>query len=478
MARMRLRYPKSFFELMLAGFLLAVLPLLLGLLANTVAIERLAAQSQRAVYDAARVAHATRDLSETATSLERAARQSAILRDESLWQGYLTLHGRFAEAGLRLAALPLPAPMRADLEVLLRQEVGLNAQMSLAGLRSPQTPVIARRHDKITAGAKELLSGSARLIDREAESLRDLAAATESRVKGQLFLLLPLSLFVVAGFSYLLARPIAQIEQAIRGLGERRLDAPVEVHGPENLEQLGRQLDWLRLRLVQLEEQKSRFLQHISHELKTPLTALREGSDLLAEEVAGPLTEPQREIVRILRQHSLDLQRLIEDLLRHGEAEFQQAAIKLAPVKPAEIVDRVLNKQKLALAARHLRLARKVGDFVMRTDAERLRVVLDNLLSNAIKHSPHGGTITIDMHKENGNALLEVADEGPGVAAGDREHIFEPFYRGKAMAQGAIPGTGLGLSITREHVLALGGQIQAETGRGHFTVKLPLNQAA
>ncbi len=472
---MRLRYPKSFFKLLFAGFLLAVLPLVVGLLANTVAIQRLASQSQRAVYDAARVAHATRDLSETATSLERTAQQSAVLHDETLWQGYLALHTRFVEAGGRLAALPLEMPMRTELDTMLLHEQELSDALVKLGPKPPQAAVLAKRYGEIAAGARDLLLSSSTVIDREAESLRDRAAEMESQARGQLFLLLPVALFVVAGFTYLLAKPIAQIEQGIRDLGERRLDNKVEVNGPDDLEQVGRQLDWLRLRLIQLEEQKSRFLRHISHELKTPLTALREGSDLLAEEVAGPLTARQKEIVRILRQHSLDLQRLIEALLRHGETEFQQTPIKLQPVKPAEIIAHVLSKQTLAMAARDIHQVRKLEDFVMRTDAERLRVVLDNLLSNAVKFSPSGGTITITMRKINGHAVLDVSDEGPGIAVEDSEHIFDPFYQGRAKASAAVNGTGLGLSITKEHVLALGGKIDAEVGKGHFTVKLPLN---
>ena len=247
------------------------------------------------------------------------------------------------------------------------------------------------------------------------------------------------------------------------------------MNGPDDLKQLGDRLDWLRLRLVQLEEQKSRFLRHISHELKTPLTALREGSDLLSEEVAGPLTEKQREIVRILRQHSLDLQHLIEDFLRHGESEFQQTPLKLQPVKPGEIIAKVIDKQHLAMTSRHIKLDKQVDDFVLRTDPERLRIMFDNLLSNAIKYSPANGTITVSVKKKEGYALLSVIDEGPGVADEDRDNLFDPFYRGQAVAVGVVKGSGLGLSITKEHVLTLGGDIIVGRGTGHFTIQLPLN---
>ncbi len=468
-------YPKSFFKLLAAGFLLAVLPLVAGLLANMVAIQRLANQSQRAVYDAARVVHAARELSENATALERAAQQGIVLQDPVMWDSYLALHRRFVEAGAKIGAISPDSSIRADLDSLMSLEQDLNDALATAGTKSPLAPSIARRYAEVSLAARNLLSRSSALIDSEAESLRKAAAETESTVKQQLFLLIPVAIFVVAGFTYLLARPIAQIEQGIRDLGERRFGSRIEVNGPDDLEQLGRQLDWLRLRLVELEEQKSRFLRNVSHDLKTPLTALREGSDLLAEQVAGPLTERQHEIVRILRQHSLELQRLIEDLLQHGEQEFQQAPIKLQPLNPGEIMQQIADKQVLPMAARGIRLNVHIDDFAMRSDAERLRVILDNLLSNAVKYSPSGGIVGVSIKRDGNNAAFEVTDDGPGVATEDRERIFDPFFKGRAIAGGPIKSSGIGLSIAQEHVMALGGKIDVGTGRGQFTVLLPLN---
>ncbi|MFY9326613.1 MAG: HAMP domain-containing sensor histidine kinase [Georgfuchsia sp.] len=474
--RYPIRYPKSFFKLLAAGFMLAVIPLVAGLLANMVAIQRLSNQSQRAVYEAARVVHATRELSETATSLERAAQQGIVLQDSALWESYLTLHHHFVEAGAKVAALSPGASIRNDLDVLMKDEQKINEELSAVGIKSPEAQGIASLYAGITLGARDLLARTSDIIDQEAELLRSSAAETEAAVKRQLFLLLPVAIFVVAGFTYLLARPIAQIEQGIRDLGERRLGTRIEVNGPDDLEQLGRQLDWLRLRLVELEEQKSRFLRNISHDLKTPLTALREGSDLLAEQVSGPLTEGQQVIVSILRQHSQDLQRLIEELLQHGGREFQQLPIKLQQLNPAKIVHHIADKQMLPMAARGIRLKLDADEFSMSTDAQRLRVILDNLISNAVKYSPNGGIVGVSIKREDDSAAFEVTDEGPGVADVDRDHIFEPFYKGQTLAAGAVKSSGIGLSIAQEHVLALGGKIEVGSGRGQFTVHLPLNR--
>lgn len=471
---MQIRYPKSFFKLLLVGFVLAVLPLLVGLLGNILAVQRLATQSQRAVYEAARIAHASRELNDTAASLERAAQQSTVLRDAALWQGYNSLRLRFRDAGERLGRMPLEPEIRKTLDDLLQAEASLHESLTQYGPLAREAVGTARRYAEISSATRGLLERSGTLIDREAESLRDLAGQTEAQARLQLFVLIPLALVIVAGFTYLLARPITELNQGIRDLGERRLDRRIEVSGPEDLEQLGRQLDWLRLRLIQLEEQKSIFLRHVSHDLKTPLTILREGSELLAEEVAGGLSGRQREIVLILKQNSLELQRLIETLLRHAEAEFHLAPVKLQTVKPAQIIAAVVERQKLACTARNIRVRLELEDFAMQTDPDRLRVVFDNLLSNAAKYAPDDSEIVVSALRQGGQALLEVLDQGPGVAPAERERIFEPFYRGSADAAGAVRGTGLGLSIARDHVLAMGGDIKVDAGQGRFSVSLPL----
>src|SRR5207249_4113913 len=111
-----------------------------------------------------------------------------------------------------------------------------------------------------------------------------------------------------------ISRPIAEIDAAIRQLGGADFSRPIAVRGPEDLRYLGRRLDWLRRRLDEFETQKNRFLRHVSHELKTPLTALREGAELLHDQVAGPLAPPQRQVVAIMRDNSVKLQGLIEEL--------------------------------------------------------------------------------------------------------------------------------------------------------------------
>ena len=314
------------------------------------------------------------------------------------------------------------------------------------------------------------------LIDREVENLRATARRAQRVTLWQLLALFPVVIFLVVGFTILITRPIRQIDDAIRRLGQADFAAPIQVGGPQDLQQLGERLDWMRRRLADLEEQKNRFLRHMSHELKTPLTALREGAELLSDEVVGKLAPEQREVAEILRHNSIELQKLIEDLLNYGASQFHKPFLDLAPVELRRVAHRVRDDQRLALLAKDLKLDVRVQDLNLSADSEKLRVMLDNLVSNAIKFSPSGGTIVLSAHAVGDDVEIDVADEGPGIAPEERERVFEPFYRGDHAADALVKGTGIGLSVVREYAQMHGGGVEVVSdGPGaRVRVRLPL----
>jgi two-component system sensor histidine kinase GlrK len=142
-------------------------------------------------------------------------------------------------------------------------------------------------------------------------------------------------------------------------------------------------------------------------------------------------------------------------------------------------VSRVIKEQKLAALGRMVSFETHMLPVLVVGDAEKLRTVVDNLVSNAIKYSPRSGTIRIDVAATDGDAVLDVIDEGPGVSPEDRTRVFDSFYQGPAPADGRIKGSGLGLAIAREYALAHGGRIEV-TGRDDgrsgawFKLSLPL----
>jgi two-component system sensor histidine kinase GlrK len=296
-----------------------------------------------------------------------------------------------------------------------------------------------------------------------------------------------LTLALALGLALLLARPLRRVEQAIDALGENRLDARIDIRGPSDVRQIGRRLDWLRQRLAGIDADKARFLRHVSHELKTPLAALREGVALLQDGVAGPLSDNQREVARILHDNTATLQRRIEDLLKFNAAAFAAERLVRKPTELGALVAGLVQEQQLLWRARRLNVqlhCRPVGapegaPLVADVDAELLGSAIGNLLSNAIRYSPEGGTVTLVLQQQGDGLTIDVQDQGPGVPAAERERIFEPFFRGQQQPADGLPGTGIGLSIVAEAVAAHGGSVQllgglpTETGAGEGTIPDP-----
>jgi two-component system sensor histidine kinase GlrK len=253
----------------------------------------------------------------------------------------------------------------------------------------------------------------------------------------------------------------------------------VLVQGPSDLQRLGRQLEWLRVRLLDLATEKNRFLRHISHELKTPLANIREGTELMIEGAVGPLDVNQREVVTILRENGIKLQRMIENLLSFSAWQAKSVGLELSEFELQPLVRSVVEAQTLTLAAHRIQLDVKVQEVEVTADRSKLRLILDNLLSNAVKFTPDGGTIYIHGLTYRGQLVLDVADTGPGIPAEDRERVFEAFYTGKGRQGGHVRGTGIGLSVVMEFVQAHGGTIELVDGvpRGaHFRLRLPVRE--
>jgi two-component system sensor histidine kinase GlrK len=242
------------------------------------------------------------------------------------------------------------------------------------------------------------------------------------------------------------------------------------------LEDLGRQLDWLRLRLRGLEQHKVTILRNISHELKTPLAAIREGVELMNDEVPGTLNRKQAEIVRILQANIGRLQKLIEDLINFSVAQAEDPFLNERPVQLHRLLERIVEEQQPVLTAHQLTVQREVAEATVIGDPEKLKSIFDNLLSNAIKYSPDGAAITITLQRDAGKAVVDVRDQGPGIDPQERRKVFEAFYQGTNAVKGHIRGTGLGLSIAHAYVRLHKGTIEViDSVRGaHLRVALPL----
>jgi two-component system sensor histidine kinase GlrK len=471
-------YPRSFLKFILLGFLLVSLPLVYALVELIVSLDRLQQQGQEAVQQAAQAGRASRQLFEQSTTLERVVRQYLILEDSALLEDYGRVRQEFRATARQLSLLPLSKDQLETLATLGDSEARLNSLLR-APSRPPQAQAeLADGYSKLADGAQSLLGATNDLTERAIEQLQNIAAQGRQKWRYLAYATAAIALALAILFAVLIARPIRQLDQAIRQMGTADFTHRIEVNGPQDLRYLGQRLEWLRSRLSDLEAQQNRFLRHVSHELKTPLTAVREGAELLRDNVGGKLSPEQRDIVRIVRDNTLSLQKLIEDLLTYHQTKAMEPQT-LGPVLLPDVIRRVVKEHKLAALARIVAFEAKLRPAMVIGDGEKIRTIVDNLVSNAIKYSPRSGTITLNLAAEKGFAVLDVIDQGHGVDPEDRRNIFESFYQGKPPSEGRVKGSGLGLAIAREYALAHGGRIEVmdrvdgKSG-AHFRLWLPL----
>ena len=474
-----LPYPRSFLGLLLAGFSVVALPLVAALAYSAWNTERLAEQSRSAVFSASQAARASRSLVNRISSIERLAQQIAVLKDPEVAADYARVHRSFRQVTDELMVLRLESTQLAALNRTVQQEQALYELLSSAPRGSVNSREISRRTGELADNAYEVLSISHMVADREVMQLQADAETVQRRLILLVIFSTAAALAISLALTRYISRPIAELDASIRQLGSADFARSITVRGPEDLQILGERLDWLRRRLVELEAEKNRFLRHLSHELKTPLTALREGAELLNDQIGGPLAPPQRQVVSIMRDNSLKLQRLIEDLLDYQRALHASESLVPRTVAIEAAVAEAARGQELAVQAKGQQLVLDVASFTLEADPEKLRSILDNLLGNAVKFTPQGGTIRVVARASAADAVIEVIDTGPGVPAEERESIFESFIRGRAKASGRVEGSGLGLAIAREFVEAHGGSISvaAASGGGHFRVVLPRRSA-
>lgn len=463
----------SFRQLLLLAFLL--IAALLGGVALR-AVFTLDVLMQRSLGFSARTLQlnaAAQALSERSATAERAARQSLILNDGLLRRRFADSArvARETVAGLQPADLP-PDLAKRWRDQLIKIEGLMEGVPETALERERALAAEFRELDALNVTIAQQMQAA---IEQRRQALTTELDASRAQITQQVVAMVVLALLLAIALGLWLARPLKRVERAIVGLGENRLDQPIEIQGPSDVHRIGQQLDWLRLRLSELDADKARFLRHISHELKTPLAALREGVSLLEEGVAGELNDNQREVATILRQNTVQLQSQIEALLRFNAAAFEARQLKRERVDLLELIEAQVDAQRLQWRANQLQVRVEGESLMARVDAGKIGTALANLLSNAIRFSPPGGRILIELQQHEQLLQIDVSDQGPGVAEADRDRVFEPFYRGQRQPEGAVKGTGIGLSIVHEYIAAHGGKMTLLSGTpgAHFRIELP-----
>lgn len=463
---------RSINVLVVVGYAVVGLPLVLAILLSTVYFDRLARLGEAAVTTGVEATRQGRILSEQLTAMERHARQYAVLQDETLLDLFERRQSRFEAAAEELRQTLADAEIAASIEHLLRQsravvllpETGLETEADVFEDLLEITIDINNRIRTLTEN---------RTAELQVESRR-----IQQRLVWQAASVIALAMLMAMIFTLMISRAVRQLAKAISRLGEGRFEHKVTVSGPEDLERLGGQLDWLRRRLLSTEEDKNAFLRHVSHELKTPLANIREGSELMVDGTLGKLSEAQHEVADIMRDNSLLLQDQIENLLNFNAWQNLRGPLHREPVRLDQLIERVLDRHRLAIRQRQLNVLAELQPVTLSGDGRKIEIMLDNLVSNAVKYSPGGGRLLIRIEPRGRQVRLLVGDDGPGIEPAERKRVFRAFYQGRQQAiRSHVQGTGVGLSVVLECVRAHEGKVQiidGETNGAMFEVILPV----
>ena len=280
---------------------------------------------------------------------------------------------------------------------------------------------------------------------------------------------------VVVGYAAasLHARRIRRLERAAERIAGGRFDEPVADAGDDELGDLATAFERMRVRLQQLDRARSEFIANASHELRTPLFSLGGFLELMADEELDEAT--RQEFLATMREQVDRLAKLATDLLDLSRLDAGRMQLEHEPVDLGEVA-RVVAAEFGALAERrqHLLATSVQGEPVARADELRVLQVVRALVDNALTHTPPGTRVTLRAWADREHALLEVEDDGPGIAAEHAPHVFDRFYRAEG---GVASGSGLGLAIARELVQMMGGEVVLDSRPGRTIVRVVLGAA-
>jgi len=465
---------------MLIGFTIVAAPLLFAIVNAAVQMNRLSNSSGQLVVRGMQGSGDNQRMFVEIAALERTARLYQILPNGDLLEVYARNQERLENTLNELLTLPLSDQAQADIRALKAESERRAAELRAAPANSARMAELVNSYPQMSDLASKISNHVSGQIDHELTALQEATQLAQQNLFRQTLALVPMTLAVVGLFTYLFGRPIRAIDRSITELGRGTFSRPIAIRGPADLERLAAQLEWLRVRLLELAQEKNRFLRHMSHELKTPLANIREGTELLMDGAVGELQSAQREVTAILRENGMKLQRLIENLLSFSAWQAKSVGLEVSEFKLRPLIKSVLENQQLTLVAQRVRLDVQVEDLTPLADRAKVRLILDNLLSNAIKFTPRGGNISIHARRERDQLVIDVIDSGPGIPPDERNRIFEAFYQGKTPQGGHVKGTGIGLSVVTEFVNAHGGSIEileAAAGGAHFRVRLPLRHS-
>lgn len=280
--------------------------------------------------------------------------------------------------------------------------------------------------------------------------------------------------FLIAGY---ITHPIKSLTDVIRKMSQGHLDQRVKVKGGGELRELGEAFNIMSEKLENLDRARNEFVSNASHELKTPLSAIKVLAESLLH-MGGDIPDIYVEFLTDINNEIDRLNAIISDLLSLVHIDSKNMPLEKRRLDLTELVQRTVKGLRVLAEKKDINLEVNLeGPVDILGDESKLVQVVTNLVDNAIKYTPEGGRVMVDVYKGKGEAVLKVADTGIGIPAEDIPRIFDRFFRVDKARSRATGGTGLGLSIAHRIILLHDGDVHVESKEGKgttFYVHLPL----
>lgn len=445
-------------KLTLIGFAFVAMPLVMALLFGANKISQLAKQSTTAIYHVAQLTQLNSKLDENIAKVERYASQYIVLKDKELHLAFSRKQQALTSLIQETAARQQDEPLKKLLSLLHVESDRVNTLMNSKAVTSLSLEQIQFEFKQLHVINKKLEKRSNFVVNQQVLNIHNTTEDISNNILERLYII-PITLLIAGVFIILITKPLKRLTDKIQVLEQGNFEQEFSLHGPVEVVEIADALENMRLRLHTLELQKSSFIRHISHELKTPLAAIREGTELIYDNSVGPLNDEQQEICDIIRLSVNRLQRLIEELLDFNIVLDSTSLHGLEKISLTELINDACNLRKLDLKSKNLILKCNNSPLSIYSNSKQLSVILDNIISNAIKYSPQGGSIAITYSSNKTHLTINIVDQGPGIEPELCDKVFDAFYQGKAPENSLIKGSGLGLTIVKELLLRLNGNI-------------------
>jgi two-component system sensor histidine kinase GlrK len=275
-------------------------------------------------------------------------------------------------------------------------------------------------------------------------------------------------------------KPLSLLKDRTKKIAQSGMfDGYLDLSSPPEVNDLANSFNFMCAKLKKLDQMKADFLSHVSHDLRTPLTSIREGTNLLLEGVGGNVSDKQKRLLTIIGEESNRLIRSVNSLLDLSKIEAGMMPQDFEIMSIAPLVNQVIFETEPLVEGKNIQITGKISGTLPEVNINRERIlhVLRNLLGNAIKFTPEGGKIWVSADSADNEVTVSIADTGPGIPEKKLFSIFDKFQQVSIKDQKKREGTGLGLCIAKNIINAHGGKIWAKSKKGQgstFTFTLPV----